>query len=362
MKVFRPLWSYRIEQTESWLAEKASDGQRLVAMNRWTRMFTFEQQQPAQRVYRLNRNKKTTLGLSRLEEKGWTADVQEKEWTILSAENPTLYPVRDELLQRTQRHLYVWIFLVWMHLVTTSPIFIAGMVVGESMFNWLPFTILFTDTALLIGFFYLIRKHLNFQKREMGMGADAIRGQKKHYRIYLGWFYDLPQLEKRLERKACEGLILSKVYSVIFVFVEQEPELRSYQCMFEYKVKSSYFSTFKEMGWHLHFSTKVSFMHYAIWSMAYDHEEEKPLISYVNEERLRNLKRAYRFHLGISVYLILLMVLNLTLNRAIDVPWFELSFMSILQVLLFLFLILWTWQTWKITKGYFVQKNQLLAD
>jgi len=337
MKAFRPFWSYRIEQTENWLSEKASEGQHLVAMNRWTHVFTFEQNQPSQRIYRLNRNKKTNLGLSRLEEQGWTADVQEKEWTILSAEEPSLYPIRDELLQRTQRHLYVWIFLVWMHLVTTSPIFIAGIVVRKSFLGWMPLTILILDVILLITFSYLIWKHLAFQKREMGMGADTVRGQKKHYRIYLGWFYDLPKMEKRLERKASEGLILSKVYSVIFVFVEQEPELRSYQCTFEYKVKSPFFSTFKEMGWHLHFSTKISFMHYAIWSMAYDHEEEKPLISYMKEERLQNLKRAYRFHLGISVYLILLMVFNLFINRIIEVPWFEFSYMSMIQILLFIF-------------------------
>lgn len=362
MKTFRPLWSYRIEQTESWLAEKASDGQRLVAMNRWTRIFTFEQQQPAQRVYRLNRNKKTTLGLSRLEEKGWTADVQEKEWTILSAENPTLYPVRDELLYRTQYHLYIWLVVIFFHLLTTSPLIIMGFIYGNGLFNIIPFLILFVDISLILLFFYLIRKHLAFQKKEMGMEERTVRGQKKQYRIYLGWFYDLPKMEKRLERKASEGLILSRVYASIFVFVEQEPELRSYQCTFEYKVKSPFFSTFKEMGWQLHYSSRYSFMNYAIWSMAYDHEEEKPLISYVSEERLRNLKRAYRFHLGISVYLILLMAFNLYMNRVSNVPWFEFSFMSILQVLLFLFLILWTWQTWKITRGYFVQKNQLLAD
>lgn len=42
-KVFRPFWSYRIEQTESWLEGQASKGNRLVALNKWTRVFTFEQ-------------------------------------------------------------------------------------------------------------------------------------------------------------------------------------------------------------------------------------------------------------------------------------------------------------------------------
>ncbi|MFC4353808.1 hypothetical protein ACFO0S_01845 [Chryseomicrobium palamuruense] len=44
MNVFRPLWSYRIEQTENWLTEQASSGKRLVSINRWTRVCTFEQQ------------------------------------------------------------------------------------------------------------------------------------------------------------------------------------------------------------------------------------------------------------------------------------------------------------------------------
>lgn len=364
MKSFRPFWSYRIEQTENWLAEQASNGKRLISMNKWTRVFTFEQHQPSERTFRLTRNKKTNLGLARLEEKGWTVDAQEKEWAILSAEHPTLFPVRDELLHRTQRHLYVWIFLVWFHMATMAPLFIAGFIVGGSVFDWIPFLILFIDAVLLIGFFYLIRKHLTFQKKEMGMGgaAESKNIGKKHYRMRLGWMYNLSGLEEWLEHKASEGLILDKVSSFYFRFVEQEPELRSYQCTFEYKVKTSFFSMYKEMGWHLHFSSRLSFLHYAIWSMAYDPEEEKPEISYVKEERLKNLKRAFRFHFGIAVYLVLLLLFSLYTNLLSADAFFEWSYMGVLRILLLVMGIGWAVNTWNIIKNYFIQKRKLLAE
>lgn len=364
MKVFRPFWSYRIEQTESWLERQASEGNRLVALNKWTRVFTFEQQEANSRTFRLTRNKKTNLGLARLEDNGWTAEVQEKEWSVLSAEAPTLFPVRDELLHRTQRHLYVWIFLIWFHLITFSPIFIAGMIVGQSTFDWIPFFVLLVDITLLIGYFYLLRKHLAFQKREMGIddASPSKTVSKKRYRMRLGWMYNLLGLEEWLEQKAAEGLILDKVTPLYFRFVEQKPQLRSYQCTFEYKVKTSFFSMYKEMGWTLHFSSKLNFLHYSIWSMPYELGEEKPEISYVKEERLQNLKRAFRFHIILSVYLIFILVFSFYSNIISSDAFFELSFNGVLRLLLLIMGIYWIVFSGNIIKNYFIQKQRLAEE
>lgn len=365
MKAFRPLWSYQIERTEEWLTKQALSGKRLVSMNRWSRVFTFEHQEATKRTYRLTRNKKTNLGLARLQESGWTADVQAKEWTILSAENPTLFPVRDELLHRTQRHLYIWIFLIWFHLLTSSPLFLAGIIIGENWVDWMPLTILFVDGALIGGLLYLLKKHLALQKKEMGMESAAVKQkntQKKHYRVRLGWMYNLSGLEEWLEHKASEGLILDKVTPFYFRFIEQKPELRSFQCTFEYKVKTSFFSMYKEMGWHLHFSSKLSFLHYAIWSMSYDPEEGKPEISYIREERLKNLKRAFRFHFGIAVYLMVLLIFSLYTNLLTSDTFFEWSYFGVLRLLLLITGMVWAINSWNIIKNYFIQKRKLLEE
>ena len=362
-KVFRPFWSYRIEQTESWLERQASKGNRLVALNKWTRMFTFEQQEATQRTFRLTRNKKTNFGLARLEDNGWTTDVQEKDWTILSAENPTIYPVRDELLSRTQRHLYVWVQLILLHFFTTVPFFLIGFLVLD-MSSFAPLLVVAIDIILLLTSFSLLRKHLAFQKREMGVEttSDKRTTQKKVYRVRMGWMYNLPVLEKWLEQKAAEGLILDKVTPFYFCFIEKQPQLRSFQCTFEYKVKTSFFSMYKEMGWTLHFSSKLNFLHYAIWSMPYELGEDKPKISYVKEERLKNLKRAFRVHISIAIYLIFILAFSFYSNILSSDAFFEWSFNGVLRSLLVVMGIAWIVFSGRIIKNYFVQKQKLAEE
>ena len=362
-KVFRPFWSYRIEQTEAWLEKQTTEGNRLVALNRWTRMFTFEQQEATQRTFRLTRNKKTNLGFARLEDNGWTTDVQEKEWTILSAENPTIYPVRDELLSRTQRHLYIWVQLILFHLLTTGPFFLLGVLVWN-IGSLLPVLVIVVDIVLLLTSLQLLRNHLAFQKREMGMEAvsEQRTTSKKRYHVKLGWMYDLSGLEDWLEQKAAEGLILDKVTPFYFRFIEQQPQLRSFQCTFEYKVKTSFFSMYKEMGWTLHFSSKLNFLHYAIWSMPYELGEEKPKISYVKEERLKNLKRAFRVHISIAIYLIFILAFSFYSNILSSEAFFEWSFNGVLRSLLVVMGIAWIVFSGRIIKNYFVQKQKLAEE
>lgn len=362
-KVFRPFWSYRIEQTESWLEGQASKGNRLVALNKWTRMFTFEQQEATQRTFRLTRNKKTNLGLVRLEDNGWTADVEEKEWTVISAEDPMIYPVRDELLNRTQRHLYIWIQLILFHLFTTVPFFLLGYFVLD-INSLIPLVVMTIDITLLLICLIWLRKHLAFQKREMGVETTPERSttQKKVYRVRLGWMYNLPVLEEWLEQKAAEGLILDKVTPFYFRFLEQQPQLRSYQCTFEYKVKTSFFSMYKEMGWTLHFSSKLNFLHYSIWSMPYEVGEEKPEISYVKEERLQNLKRAFRFHISVAIYLVFILAFSFYSNILSADSFFEWSFNGILRSLLLVMGISWIVFSGTIIKNYFVQKQKLVEE
>ncbi|OZS76920.1 hypothetical protein CF394_14625 [Tetzosporium hominis] len=362
-KVFRPFWSYRIEQTESWLEGQASEGNRLVALNKWTRVFTFEQQEATSRTFRLTRNKKTNLGLARLEDNGWTADVKEREWTILSSENPTIYPVRDELLSRTQRHLYVWIQLILFQLFTTVPFFLIGFLVLD-IDSLIPLLTVAIELVLFLASLQLLRKHLAFQKREMGVEVDSeiSTTQKKHYRVRLGWMYNLPVLEEWLEQKAAQGLILDKVTPFYFRFIEQPPQLRSFQCTFEYKVKTSFFSMYKEMGWTLHFSSKLNFLHYAIWSMPYELQEEKPKISYVKEERLKNLNRAFRVHISIAVYLVVLLAFSFYSNIISADAFFEWSFSGVLRSLLLVMGISWIVFSGNIIKNYFIQKQRLAED
>ena len=185
---------------------------------------------------------------------------------------------------------------------------------------------------------------------------------KKRYRMRIGWMYNLLGLEKWLEQKAAEGLILDKVTPFYFRFIEQQPQLRSFQCTFEYKVKMSFFSMYKEMGWTLHFSSKLNFLHYAIWSMPYEVGEEKPKISYVKEERLQNLKRAFRFHIILSVYLVFILAFSFYSNIISTDTFFELSFSGVLRSLLLLMGVYWIVFSGNIIKNYFVQKQKLVEE
>lgn len=363
-QIIRPLWSYRIESTEKWLSEQAEKGWQLTSLNPLTRQFTFEQSSPVQEIYWIGRNKKTSLGFDRLRQHGWTKRAEQKGWSILSAEEPTLYPVRDELLHRNQLHLYGWLTVILFHLLTFMPVFLGfSMATGGNSFSiqemLLPISTVVLDVLLLIGLYQLYRVHTRFQKREMGMDVKNHHDGKKLYKIRLGWMYNLKGTEKWLEKMASEGYIVQKVYPVIFVFKKEQPQLRAFQCTFEYKVKTSYFSMHKEMGWLLHFTSKLSFMNYSIWSMAYEAGEEKPAISYVKEEKLQDLKRAFRFHAGLAVYLILMLSFTIYINLFTSESFWEWSYGGIMRVVLSILFLFWIGNLVKMVWGYKVQKREL---
>lgn len=98
-KKWRPLWSYDTEKTEPWLSKLSAQGNRLISVNRITRMFTFEQG-PAEDVQFQVVYDKSRKTLSKI--------MTECNWRFLKNESKeiTIYPSREGLLKRNRIQFY----------------------------------------------------------------------------------------------------------------------------------------------------------------------------------------------------------------------------------------------------------------
>ncbi|MGG0665113.1 DUF2812 domain-containing protein [Viridibacillus arvi] len=61
IKRWRPLWSYRVEETEQWLAEMARDGLQLSNIQRFSRFFQFEKVASIETTYQIQYGKSAQL-------------------------------------------------------------------------------------------------------------------------------------------------------------------------------------------------------------------------------------------------------------------------------------------------------------
>lgn len=314
-KVFRPFWSYRIAHTEQWLENEAEQGWHLTSINLFTRQFTMKQEHADKLQFRIIKSKSGFQNFNRLEEGGWSKSFEKRDWTILAANQPSLYPVRDKLLHRNQWHMYTWFTLLLFYFLTSLPFLLNDMFyfsyTSSANEQLIPIVMTCVYVILMAFLYMLYQEHLELQQAEMGMNNDVWFRGKPYYKLRLVWIYDLVRTEKWLEQMATKGYVVRKVYAFGFIFDRVKPHQRAYECTFRFNVDTSYFSMFKEHGWELHYSSKLSFLNYTIWSMTYDEQESKPAITYVKQEKLQNLNRTYLFHLSFTLLLTCLMALNL---------------------------------------------------
>ena len=120
MKKARLFWSYRIEKTEQWLSQMASDGYHLTSINPILRSFSFQEGPSTATTYAIQYEKNNLT--SGLLASGWDVATTSGKWRILKNESPeiTTRPMRDGILKRTRLHAYIFLILSTLWLI--SPI------------------------------------------------------------------------------------------------------------------------------------------------------------------------------------------------------------------------------------------------
>lgn len=365
MKVFRPLWSYQIGPTEEWLHKQAVEGWQLVSINFLTRQFTFEQSEPAPTVFRIVKDKKLQQSLPRLEKEGWEQRVIKREWSIFAAENPQLFPVRDKLFKRNYLHLQILGMILFFYLLTSQLVMNAltyPLPLWSEGIQTLPVILVILNVVALIWVIKLHFEQSDFQKREMGSEEFiAVSTGDTTFKFRIGWMYDLEKTSEWLEALAEQGLVIKSVWPVGFLFEQQNPHHRAYECEFNYSVDTAYFSAYKEMGWELHHTSTLGYFGYTIWSMEYDAEETKPAITYVYQEKLKRFKTTYHFHIGFAIFLLAVLLFGLSPD-IFTLPSDGDESLTFLHVVLQIVTAFWVLLLFKVVRSYFHYRKTLKEE
>ncbi|PUB16609.1 DUF2812 domain-containing protein [Paenisporosarcina sp. OV554] len=334
-KKWRPLWSYDTEKTEPWLSKLSAQGNRLISVNRITRMFTFEQG-PAEDVQFQVVYDKSRKTLSKImTESNWVDVHSTGNWRFLKNESKeiTIYPSREGLLKRNRIQFYalaglamfcVMPFLMMLMLIWTLLTDINS--VEPSPYWWITgFYFLLILLVLSLAIIITIKLKA-FERKYFNSAVDDNEASGKTFTKWkFGWMYEPDKLEKWLSEMAAEGNHLIRVGNPAtrFIFEKGVPKQVSYVLDFQIKTTPSYAGIHKSAGWQLKYKSPYSFTKYSLWAQEYAKGEEIPRFPYDSKEQKSQVRKATLSSIGIVVYTFAFIayILYLKLNFQQEYGW-----------------------------------------
>ncbi|PKH12236.1 DUF2812 domain-containing protein [Planomicrobium sp. MB-3u-38] len=320
-KIYRPFWSYDVKQTEDWLAEMAAQGLIFTKLNRWTRCFYFQEQEPATRVYRIAYDKmKTSVLPKTLQAEGWQKAGTAGKWEFIFNEQPenaiktTL--VRDGIIKHNRMITYIYygisFYVAGMLMANISMLASSyrqdgGVDIVESPLWLLTFIFFAILLGIMVLGIYSIAKITGTNKELDGTTdgfwpVDEIDQQSEKElkragrwvtKVKFSWMYSPDKMEKWLESMEQRGLNLYRVNKIgtIFHFVKGEPRRIVYSIDYQRGPTESYFAIHHEAGWHEEFTSFSNMEKWTIWSKTYGETEERPQLYSDQSSRLKHAKR-----------------------------------------------------------------------
>ncbi len=365
-KVFRPFWSYRLHHTEDWLSDQSAQGWHLEDIHLLTRRFTLKQGEEQKKKYRITNTKKGADASSRLEQAGWRKAVSKRHWNVLEATEPKLYPVRDQLLFRNQIHFYVAMTVIFAYLMISIPLLMMDLLLFsggiESSGIGIQAGIFFGGLFLLVWVYTMYLENNELKKQEMQLEVVSEPSSELKFKWRPLWFYNPLRTEKWLEKMAQKGFSLRRVHALGFSFHKESPHQRAYICDFNFRVRTSYYSVFKDFGWTLHHTSSLSFLNTTIWSMEYASGEEKPTAGYEKSDRLKRLNKTYAMNFIWGLYFSFLMLYLFQMNfsqmpsrnQADPISWLLMTFVLFTTIL-------WVVTAIRIAISYFRYRKTILG-
>ena len=328
VKKWRPLWSYDIEKTECWLSEMAADGNRLIHVNRQSRMFVFEQAERNMVDYRIVYDKRQRELPKVLVEVGWADELVIGNWRFMKNGQDAIriYPSREGILKRNRLHGYVIAALAILNAISLTTMTTAFL----SLLFGFPGEIVRSPLWILTGLFaaqgiaaialafYLHVKLKSFEREHFETELDDIEtGVKKTFvKRKFAWMYAPDLLENWLSNMAAQGNHLVRVTGsgTHFHFVKGEAEKTAYAHDFQLKAAPSYYAIHKEAGWQLLFTSSFPFMKHSLWVKSYALDEETPRLTYDKTERKVQVRKVLSMNMLYIVYMATLLTFVLWTN------------------------------------------------
>ncbi|AOV07734.1 DUF2812 domain-containing protein [Sporosarcina ureilytica] len=304
LRKWRPFWSYDIEKTERWLSEMTSKGNKLIEINRMTRLFSFTNGAHENIKYHIEYNKNKNQLPETLTNAGWSQAAIDGNWRILEngEKQISLYPTRDELVKRNRLHsnILTWISIYYgLQFIMPIMMLLHILFPGDTNINiessplWiLTFLYFLQVIGVIILTIHMTRKLRTFERKHYDLEFDVQEPIGKTFSKWSpNWTAEPDVIEQWLEEMALKGQHLVKVQGVRFIFEKGAPKHTAYSIDFQWKTSPSYIEIHKNVGWSLLYASSQSFLKTAIWAKSFEEDETKPQLDYdMDGRRARNKK------------------------------------------------------------------------
>lgn len=349
MKKWRPLWSYDVEKTEQWLSHMASEGKVVTGLNRWTRMFSFQEEAFRKNIdYQLIYDKSDHVLPEVLKQSGWEVALTDGNWHVARNEldDVRVYPSREGVLKRNRLHAtvltgisYWYAFQLLMFTgAMLAILFSSGEVNVESSPLWILTFVYFLQVIAVIWIaVHSTRKLRAFERKYFDAGIDegVIVGET-FGKWKPNWFYAPDLIENWLSDMAAKGNHFVGIFGTRFRFERGAPKRVAYVHDLQWKVGPNYYDIHKSTGWQLKFSTRYTFMKHSLWMKEYEVGEEKPQFTYDAVEKKAKVRKVVLGNIGFTLLFATLYGFILKTNVALyqDIGWstFGIIFVSLFVV------------------------------
>ena len=329
-KKWRPLWSYDTEKTEPWLSKLSSQGNRLISVNRFTRMFTFEQG-PAEDVQFQIVYDKSRKPLSKvILESNWDEVFSTGNWRFLKNDSKgiSIYPSREGLLKRNRIHFYILAGLALFYVIPFLMMFLLIWTlltdinsVEPSPYWWVTVVYFLQILFVLSISIFITVKLKAFERKYFNSSIDDNEVSGKTFTKWkFAWMYEPDKLEKWLSEMAAEGNHLIRVGkpATKFVFEKAAPKHVSYVLDYQVKTTPSYAEIHKSAGWQLKYTSPYSFTKYSLWSQEYTEGDEIPRFTYDYVEQKAQVRKVLLASTGVILYTFAIVVFYLWMSSSFE--------------------------------------------
>ena len=330
-KKWRPLWSYDTEKTEPWLSKLSSQGNRLISVNRFTRIFTFEHG-PAEEVqFQVVFDKSKTPLSKVIKESNWQDVFSTGNWRFLKNDSKgiSIYPSREGLLKRNRVHFYIlaglamfcvmpflsMFLLIWALLTDINS-------VEPSPYWWITVVYFMSVIYVLVLNVFNSIKLQAFERKHFNSAVDDDKAAigKTFSKWKVGWMYAPDLLEKWLSEMAVEGNHLIRVgkSGTNFIFEKGSPSQVSFVCDYQIKTTPLYADIHKSAGWQLHFTSPYSWTKHSLWSQEYAEGEEIPRFTYDDVEKKAQVRKVLLASTGVILYMFAIFVFYFWMSSSFE--------------------------------------------
>lgn len=350
MKKWKPFWSYDVEKTEHWLSEMAAGGNRLVGLNRMTRVFLFEKEMPTQRTeYQIVFDKSQSALPNALMASGWESTLSEGNWNFISNSEDAIraYPDREGVLKRNRLHTNVLMGIsAWYAVQLIMPIILLLTILFQGFEEanivpspfWILTILYFIQVIGVICLaIYATRKLRMFERKFFNTEVDESERVGETFAKWKpNWMAAPDLLENWLSDMSAEGNHLIRVSGPRFTFEKGLPKRVSYVYDYQLRTSPNYYDIHKIAGWQLKSTSPYSFTKYSLWMKEYDESEKKPQFTYDAIEKDVQVRKVLLASIMQPVFQVIVSLFVLRLNFSIhkELGWtpFQLFLVSALII------------------------------